>query len=88
MVSGIDADVWLPSAPKMEGASIFLHVASGILKKSSQEAEKFEKWWRWSRIFGLDFEVGGPGMSRNPIRVRLWGPAGISRGLQGPLRDA
>ena len=28
------------SAPKMEGASIFLHVASGFLKKYSPEAEE------------------------------------------------
>ena len=28
------------SAPKMQGALIFLHVASGILKNYSQEAEK------------------------------------------------
>ena len=32
------------SAPKMERAPIFQHVASGILKKASLEAEKFEKW--------------------------------------------
>ena len=30
-MSGIDANAWSTSAPKMNKASIFLHVASGIL---------------------------------------------------------
>ena len=38
-----DSNVWFISAPIMGKASIFLHVASGILKIGSQEAEKFEK---------------------------------------------
>ena len=37
------ANVWSISAPEMERASIFLNVASGILKIGSQEAEKSEK---------------------------------------------
>ena len=44
MVNEIDANVWSTSAPKMERASIFLHVASGILKIASLEAEKSENW--------------------------------------------
>ena len=35
-----DANVWSTSAPIMGKASIFLHVASGILKIASLEAEK------------------------------------------------
>ena len=40
------ANVWAITAPKMERAPIFMHVASEILENASQEAENFEKWWR------------------------------------------
>ena len=43
MMGEIDANVWSISAPKMKRASIFLHVASGILKIASLEAEKSVK---------------------------------------------
>ena len=39
-LGGIDANAWSISAPKMEGASISMHVASGILKIASLEVEK------------------------------------------------
>ena len=52
MVNEIDANVWSTSAPKMERASIFLHVASGILKIASLEAGKSENCEDGRKNFG------------------------------------
>ena len=45
-LADVAANVWDISASKMEGAWISLHVASGILKNASLDAEKSGKWWR------------------------------------------
>ena len=37
---GADANIWSASAPKIERASFFLHVSSGILKIASLEVEE------------------------------------------------